>query len=336
MKGHLFVDTVKVSVKAGKGGDGCVSFRREKYVPRGGPDGGDGGRGGHVIFQADKNTSSLISLFFNPQIRAEDGEKGKGQQAHGRNGEDVIIKVPCGTIIREENSKQIIADLIEDGSSFIVAKGGKGGLGNVHWKTSTHQAPTEFTEGEPGEEKILRLDLKTIGDIGLVGFPNAGKSSLIAAITNAKPKIAAYPFTTLHPVIGTLEFDDGTSLRIVDIPGLIKDAHKGVGLGHTFLRHIERSKLLAFIIDMAGSEGRDPIEDYRTLSEELRKYDKNLLKRTAIIIANKMDLPEAKKNLTLFRKKIRKQIIPISATEKSGLSELKEVFKNIVKPSLLS
>ena len=331
MKNRKFVDSVVIHAAAGAGGNGCLCFRREKYVPKGGPDGGDGGRGGHIILRADPNVDSLITLFFNPQIRAEDGQHGMGKRMHGRNGKDLVIPVPCGTEVKDLDSGQLLADLAETGSEWLVAHGGKGGLGNPHWQTSTHQTPYEHTDGEPGEERNLRLDLKLLADVGLVGFPNAGKSSILSKISNAHPKIAPYAFTTLNPIIGTVQIGEEfqtSSYTVADIPGLVKDAHKGVGLGDRFLRHVERATCLAIVIDMAGVEGRDPVEDYRVIQRELKLYSEELLHRAMLVVANKMDLPEAEENLARFRKETKTKPLPVSTETGDGLDLLKtRLFK---------
>lgn len=334
MKQRKFVDSVVAHVAGGAGGNGCLCFRREKYVPKGGPDGGDGGRGGHVILRADPNVDSLIALFFNPQQRAESGQHGMGKRMHGRNGRDLVIAVPCGTEVRDIDTDQLLHDLTEPGVEVLVARGGKGGLGNPHWQTSTHQTPYEHTDGEPGEEKNIRLDLKLLADVGLVGFPNAGKSSLLSKISNAHPKIAPYAFTTLNPIIGTVkvgsDFEEA-SYTVADIPGLVKDAHKGVGLGDRFLRHVERATCLAIVIDMGGAEGRDPVEDYRILQRELKFYRADLLDRSTLVVANKMDLPEAGENLVRFRKETRTKPMPVSAESGEGLDRLKTRLLQIVR-----
>jgi len=332
MKVRQFVDTVVVQVSGGRGGKGCLSFRREKYVAKGGPDGGDGGHGGSVILRAEINTDSLISLFFNPQQVAEKGEHGKGKKMHGRNGHDLVVNVPCGTEIRELESGLLLGDLTDPGQELLVARGGKGGMGNPHWQTSTHQTPYEHSDGEAGEEKSIRLDLKLIASVGLVGFPNAGKSSLLGAISNAHPRVAPYAFTTLNPIIGTVIMDEfAPGFTVADIPGLIKDAHKGVGLGDRFLRHVERSACIAFVLDMAGTEGRDPVDDYNVLCEELQGYRADLLDRKSVVVANKMDLPEAKENLLNFRKKTGLKPIPISTVTGQGVETLKKRFHRIAR-----
>lgn len=326
MKGHKFVETARVHISAGRGGNGCVSSRREKFVPRGGPDGGDGGRGGHVIIQADQNIHSLIRVHYNPHQRAKDGSHGKGKKLHGRNGKDLVVKVPCGTEIRDEETGTQLADLIKDADQLLMARGGKGGLGNCHWKSGTHQAPRKQTEGEAGEYKVIRLELKIIADIGLIGFPNAGKSTLIRAISHARPRTAPYPFTTLSPVIGTIKYETFNDLTIVDIPGLIKGAHKGLGLGHTFLRHVERAQFLVIVIDMAGTDGRDPANDYFSLLNELSLYNADLGRRPFQVVANKMDIPEATEQLPEFEQKTGLTPLPISSITHQGVDQLKEAL----------
>lgn len=331
MKSHKFVDSATLYAKAGNGGNGCVSFRREKFVPRGGPDGGDGARGGHIIIQADHDESSLIRVYYAPHRNAEDGGHGKGQKLHGRNGKDMIIKVPLGTEIFNQKTGELLADIFEQGEQYIAATGGKGGRGNVHWKTSTHQAPTEHTLGEPGEELVLRLILKLVADVGLVGFPNAGKSSLLRCISDAHPKVGAYPFTTMNPVIGTVVFDDFSRITVADIPGLIEGAHNGVGLGHDFLRHIERSNFLIYVIDMSGMENRLPHEDYNVLRNELEKHKPELIERPCLIAANKMDLPSSGENLEEFIRVTGIKPIEISAANNEGIVELKSAIEKMYR-----
>lgn len=324
MKSITFIDRVRLYVYAGHGGNGCASFRREKYIPRGGPDGGDGGRGGSVILRADKNVDSLLDLYYEPHRRAEHAGPGRGKQCTGRDGRDRRVNVPPGTLVRIEEDGTLVGELLADGQELVAARGGRGGLGNMHFATSSHRAPRECTPGTPGEQFVLRLELKTIADIGLVGYPNAGKSTLLRALTAARPKVAAYPFTTLHPVIGTLETGDAGRLRIADIPGLIDGAHRGVGLGHDFLRHIERTKLLVFVVDMAGVDGRDPSDDWDGLRRELELYNADLARRPALVAANKMDLPEAAERLKAFRKRTKTRPIPISAATGEGIEKLKQ------------
>jgi GTP-binding protein len=323
LKTRKFVDHVTVFATAGNGGNGSASFRREKFVPKGGPDGGDGGRGGHVILCGDHDTDSLINLYFAPHVRAGHGGHGAGKRRHGRNGQDRRVKVPCGTEVWEKESDTLIGDIVSHGQELIVAKGGKGGLGNVHFKSSTHQAPTEHTDGKTGQDATLRLELKIMADIGLVGFPNAGKSSLLTALSDAHPKIGAYPFTTLNPVLGTVIFEDYTKLRIADIPGIIDGAHEGVGLGYDFLRHIERSRFLLIVLDMAGVDTRSPLDDYHNLLSELKLYDSDLPERPHLVVANKMDLPEAEENRKEFVEKTGLEPILVSTADNRGIPELK-------------
>ncbi len=333
MKSRKFIDRVTVQIRSGKGGDGSKSFRREKYIDRGGPDGGDGGRGGHVGFIGDTNTDSLQPLFFENLIYAADGENGAKQGMHGADGKDLIRRVPCGTQVFDNATGARLADIVEHGQTFIAARGGNGGLGNVHFKTSTNQAPEKITLGKPGEEFELRLELKSIADAGLVGFPSAGKSSLLAAISDAHPKIAAYPFTTLNPIIGADTFAEFSQIQIADIPGIIQGAHDGTGLGIDFLRHIARAQLLIFVIDMAGVDAREPWTDFRTLRAELKAYNPDLLDLPAIVVANKMDLPESKANLSAFKRKIRGvKPIPVSTINKDGLDALKTALFELLKP----
>jgi len=331
VKVRQFVDSVKIFAAAGDGGDGCAHFRREKYIPYGGPDGGDGGLGGNVILRASPDVDSLQSLYFAPHQRAEPGGPGRGNNKHGKDGEDLKVPVPIGTEAWDDETQTLIGELLEPGSELVVARGGRGGLGNPHWKTSVHQAPREFTPGTEGDVKTIRLELKIAADFGLVGFPNSGKSSLISQLTHAHPKIGPYPFTTLNPIIGTLHFADYTKATIADIPGLIKGAYLGVGLGQRFLRHVERASALIYVIDMAGSEDRDPIEDYRTLRHELDQYRHELLLRPSVIVANKMDLPEAADNLVAFRKATRTKPLRVSALTGDGIEDLKEALRKQIR-----
>jgi GTP-binding protein len=326
MTGIVFKDRVTVKISAGDGGDGCRAFRREKYVPRGGPNGGDGGKGGSVFLRGSKDHDSLVHLYYEPHQRAEHGEKGHGQQQTGRDGKDIYVPVPCGTVARDAETGDLVGEVLEDGETLLVARGGKGGLGNQHFATPSHRAPTETTPGEPGVNRSLVLEVKSIADAGLVGYPNAGKSTLLGALTNAKPKTGPYPFTTLHPIIGTLVFDDLTSLRIADVPGLIKDAYLGVGLGHDFLRHIERTRLLLFIIDMGGVDGRDPADDLQNLRRELKLYREELATRPCLVIANKMDEPGAEEKLAAFRARTGIDPLPVSAGLGEGIDRLREML----------
>ena len=323
MKPITFVDQVRIQVFAGNGGDGAASFRREKFIPYGGPDGGDGGDGGSVFLRASKDVASLLDLHFAPLVRAEHGDKGRNKQLYGRGGRDRIVPVPAGTEIRDAETGDFLGEVLADGDQLRVAQGGKGGLGNMHFMTSTHQAPTEYTEGTPGEIKTLRLTMKTVADVGLVGYPNAGKSTLLGQLSAARPKVAAYPFTTLHPQVGTVVFDATHAIRVADVPGLLKDAHKGVGLGHDFLRHIERTRFLLFVVDMAGIDGRHPAEDFLNLREELRLYNPDLAERPYWVLANKMDEPAAKKNLAAFKRKTKTKPLEMSAALGEGVPELK-------------
>jgi GTP-binding protein len=336
----MFVDRIKVFAQAGNGGRGSVSFRREKFVPKGGPDGGDGGRGGDVILRADRHTDNLSNLFYEPIIKAKNGGHGMGKKMAGRAGADKIVKVPVGTIVwagdQIQNPESMpvrlgqienapVVDLTRDGQEFVLCEGGEGGKGNVHFKSSRNRAPREYTDGDEGESGHFLLELRTIADAGLVGYPNAGKSTLLRKISAARPKVAAYPFTTLHPIIGVVEFSEYRRATIADIPGLIEGAHKGIGLGHEFLRHITRCQIFLFVVDVAGSEGRNPIEDVRQLRKELDLYDPLLSQRPWFIIANKMDLPGAEENLKALRKKFPKiDMVRISAAKGEGIEELKQ------------
>ena len=348
-----FVDHVRIHAKAGDGGDGCCSFRREKFVPRGGPDGGDGGDGGSIILKADIHTDNLASLYYEPNVRAQRGVHGQGKDKQGRSGESLWVKVPVGTLIYrlpeefhphmadpdgEEVERKMpldlrklepMADLREPGAEFLLCQGGHGGKGNTHFKSSTNRVPRRTTEGEPGEEGWFALELQTIADAGLVGYPNAGKSTLLGKISAAHPKVAPYPFTTLNPIVGVVELGGYRRVTVADIPGLIEGAHENRGLGHEFLRHIERCKLLLFVLDMAGSEGRDPADDFRTLRKELKLYDARLAARPFTVIANKMDLPGASAHWRRFKAKFRKaKVTPVSAANGEGIEKVKELLEN--------
>ena len=348
----MFVDRVKVFAQAGKGGRGCVSFRREKFVPKGGPDGGDGGRGGNVILKADRHVDNLANLFYEPLIKAKNGGHGMGKKMSGRAGADKIVKVPVGTVVwpaKEEKhppstSEQSaignrqsaipVTDLARDEQEFVLCCGGAGGKGNVHFKSSRNRAPRQYTEGEEGEQGHFLLELRTIADAGLVGYPNAGKSTLLRKISAARPKVAAYPFTTLHPIVGVIEFPGYRRATVADIPGLIEGAHRGVGLGHEFLRHITRCRVLIFVLDVAGSEGRNPVEDLQNLRREIDLYDPTLSSRAWFVVANKMDLPGAKENLKAVQERFPKlQILPTSAAKEEGIDDLKQALaKRITGP----
>lgn len=365
----MFVDHIRIFAKAGDGGDGSVSFRRESFVPKGGPDGGDGGRGASVILRAETHQDNLTPFFYEPVVKAKNGERGGGRQCFGKSALDRIVPVPVGTIVyrlpdeekveevdvevahgdgatfvdfsktpegeaKPEKKKKVpinpeelemIADLTEVGQEFILCAGGKGGIGNVHFKSSRNQAPTQYTEGEAGEQGYFYIELRKIADAGLVGYPNAGKSTLLGKISAAHPRVASYPFTTLTPHIGVVELAGYERITVADIPGLIEGAHADVGLGHDFLRHIVRCKLLVFVLDMAGSEGREPLDDLQKLRKELDLYDPKLSERPWVVVANKMDLEEAAERLEGFRQRYPKiEIIPISAQEGEGIEKLKE------------
>jgi GTPase len=323
----MFVDEVEVSLIAGNGGNGCISFRREKYIPFGGPNGGDGGNGGNVILQADENVGDLTAYRYAHSYKAKSGEPGRGSDQHGKNGEDNFLKVPLGTIVIDKDTGKRIRELLVHGEEFVVCKGGSGGWGNTHFKSSVTQAPRRANPGTEGERGDFKLVLKIIAEIGLVGFPNAGKSSLTNEITRAHPTIAEYPFTTLNPHIGIIEYpEEYRRLILADIPGLIKGASENRGLGHRFLRHIERCKLLCVIIDMAGMDGRDPADDYTDLLEELENYDPMLLDKPILVVANKMDEPVAAENLKAFRKKHDVPVSPISCLSDEGIPELLRRF----------
>jgi GTP-binding protein len=386
----MFVDRIKVFAQAGNGGRGCVSFRREKFVPKGGPDGGDGGRGGDVILKADPHVDNLTNLFYEPIIKAKSGGHGQGKKMYGRSAPAKVVNVPVGTIVyRAEkgaikgkndrkrptsNSESLrergvqrptlnqktestrglqpivleetpstinhqpsaeaepIVDLTAEGQEFVLCRGGKGGKGNVHFKSSRNRAPVQYTEGGEGEQGHFLLELRTIADAGLVGYPNAGKSTLLRKISAARPKVAPYPFTTLHPIVGVVDFPGYRRATIADIPGLIEGAHRNVGLGHDFLRHITRCRLLLFVVDVAGSEGRNPIEDLQNLRREIDLYDPRLSHRPWFVIANKMDLPGASENLEALRKRFPSvEIVPVSATRGEGIEDLKRKLAHLLK-----
>ena len=320
----MFIDQVSVYVKAGDGGNGIAAFRREKYVPKGGPAGGDGGNGGDVIFQVDEGLNTLIDFRYNRHFKADRGENGMSKSKHGKNAEPLIVPVPPGTTVYDEDTGNMLADLTTHGQQAIIAKGGVGGRGNLRFATSRNPAPNMAENGEPGEERNIRVELKVIADVGLVGFPSVGKSTLLSVVSAARPKIADYHFTTLSPNLGVVDTEDGRSFVMADLPGLIEGAHEGVGLGHQFLRHVERTRLIVHVIDMAGIEGRDPFTDYVKINEELSQYDKKLNEKKQIIVANKMDMPGAKENLENFTNKLNKEVFvyPISALTKDGLKQL--------------
>ena len=332
MKTRTFIDQVDVIVRSGKGGDGAATFRREALVPFGGPDGGDGGRGGDVIFKASEHVNSLLSLYYDPKCIAQDGGPGQGQKMFGKRGKDLVVNVPLGTEVYDEDTGLMVADITEVGQKVVVAKGGAGGFGNVHFKSSVNQAPTEHTPGGEPEERRLRLELKTIADAGFLGFPNAGKSSLLTVLSSATPKIASYPFTTLNPIVGTLVYDDWAKVTLADVPGIIEGAAKGVGLGLAFLKHLERSKVLVYIIDMAGTDNREPWKDYEVLKKEIDEYSAELASRPYLVVANKMDVECSKENLERFIKETGIEPIAISCDSREGIEEFKSALRDIVKP----
>lgn len=319
----MFVDQARIYVKGGNGGDGVVAFRREKYVPQGGPSGGDGGRGADVVFQADQGLRTLMDFRYRRHYKGERGQHGQGKNMHGAGAPDLVIKVPVGTVIKDAETGEVLADLVRHGQTFIGAKGGRGGRGNARFATSTHRAPAFAEKGEPGAERWLILELKLLADVGLVGFPNAGKSTLISRVSAARPKIADYPFTTLIPNLGVVEVAPGETFVMADIPGLVSGAHRGIGLGHEFLRHIERTRVLVFVLDCSGLEERDPAQDYEILLQELRLYRPDLLERPRLIAANKIDAPGAEDVVTGLRKRIDNiEVFPISALTGKGVDEL--------------
>jgi GTP-binding protein len=387
----VFIDEIKIYARAGHGGKGCIAFQREKYRPKGGPSGGNGGRGGDVILEADHDLNNLIGQYYQPRLIAKEGEGGLGKGMDGHAGRDLIVKVPCGTLIwrleqqgsagsaESEESQpttnmlavsssrrpmfrssaagkamevdlsddpatatapdsgkhakgELVADLTEHGQRLTLCKGGRGGLGNRNFATSTRQAPRFAQPGEPGDEGEFLFELRIIAEVGLVGYPNAGKSTLLTAISHARPKIAPYPFTTLHPQIGIVEYSDYCRLTVCDVPGLIEGAHRNVGLGHEFLRHIERCKVLVLLLDMAGTDGREPWEDYRNLLNELELYDPGLLDRPRLVVANKMDEAVAEENLKKFKRRIRKTpVLPIAAAFDEGVDKFKQTIREAVE-----
>lgn len=335
----MFLDTAKISVKAGRGGDGMVAFRREKYVPDGGPWGGDGGRGGNVIFVVDEGLRTLMDFRYNRKFNAKAGEKGMTKGMHGKGAQDLYVKVPQGTTVRDAETGKVLTDLIENGQTFVVARGGRGGRGNIRFATPRNPAPEIAENGEPGEERQLELELKILADVGLVGFPSVGKSTLLSVVSAAKPKIGAYHFTTIVPNIGMVRTKSGDNFVMADLPGLIEGAHQGVGLGTQFLRHIERTRVILHVIDMSASEGRDPFEDYQTINNELESYNLRLMERPQIIVANKMDMPEAEENLKAFKEQLAKaydefdelpMIFPVSGIAHQGLESLLEATSELL------
>ena len=328
----MFLDQVTIDVKAGKGGDGMVAFRREKYVPDGGPAGGDGGRGGDVILVVDEGLRTLMDFRFNRHFKAQPGENGMSKGMHGRGAEDTYIKVPQGTTVRDADTGALLGDLLEQGQTLTIAKGGRGGRGNIRFASPKNPAPELAENGEPGQERKIELELKVLADVGLVGFPSVGKSTLLSVISSARPKIGAYHFTALVPNLGMVTTSDGRSFAVADLPGLIEGASQGVGLGTQFLRHIERTRVILHVIDMSGMEGRDPYEDYQAINQELATHNLRLLERPQIIVANKMDMPESEENLVKFKEQLAKEqtdefadplpIFPISGVTRKGIDAL--------------
>ncbi len=338
----MFTDYAKIIIKSGNGGDGAITFRREKYVAAGGPDGGDGGRGGNIYFKVDPNANTLIDFRFTKKFKAQNGENGSGANKYGKSGEDLYINVPIGTIIKDVETGKVVADLSKPGQEELVLKGGKGGKGNSHFATSTRQVPRFAQAGEEGEEKEVILELKLLADVGLLGFPNVGKSTFLSVVTDAKPKIANYHFTTIEPNLGVVKTKNGDSFVIADIPGIIEGASAGVGLGIQFLRHVERTRLLLHVIDVSGTEGRDPVQDFYTINEELKKYSEKLSSRKQIIVANKIDIMQDDSNykkLEELAKKENLEIYKISGATGEGVEKLlnrvSEVLKTLPKEELV-
>lgn len=325
----MFVDKAKVYVKGGDGGDGLIAFRREKYVAEGGPAGGDGGHGGDVIFRVDEGLRTLLDFKYQKHFKAKRGEKGKPKSQNGANAQPLIVRVPPGTVLIDDDTNAVLADLTEHGQEYVVARGGRGGRGNIRFASPSNPAPYIAENGEEGEERWVVLELKVMADVGLVGYPSVGKSTLLSVVSAAKPKIAAYHFTTLAPNLGVVDVGDGRSFVLADLPGLIEGAHEGTGLGHEFLRHVERTRILLHVVDMSGTEGRDPYEDWQQISLELALYNPQLLERRQLIIASKMDMPDSAKNLEHFKSRLvsdhpdqQFEIIPISAMTGSGIQEM--------------
>ncbi|WP_067926612.1 GTPase ObgE [Alicyclobacillus shizuokensis] len=319
----MFVDEARIYVKGGDGGNGIVAYRREKYVPLGGPAGGDGGNGGNVVLMVDEGLRTLMDFRYQRHFKADKGENGRNKNRHGQSAEDLVVKVPPGTVVYDGDTGEFLGDLVHHGQRLCVARGGRGGRGNTRFAHAGNSAPEIAEKGEPGQERWLRLELKVLADVGLVGYPSVGKSTLLSAVSAARPKIGDYPFTTLTPELGVVEAPDGRSFVMADLPGLIEGAHEGKGLGHDFLRHIERTRLLVHVIDMAAVDGRDPVQDYQVINEQLYKHDARLAKRPQLVAANKMDLPEAEEHLQAFREAYPNQVVyPISGATRFGLAEL--------------
>jgi len=323
----MFIDTAKIYVKGGDGGDGLVAFRREKYVPEGGPAGGDGGRGGDVIFKVDEGLRTLMDFRYQRHFKADKGIKGRNKSQHGANADHMIVRIPPGTVLIDDDNGEIIADMTRHGQYVVVARGGRGGRGNTRFATAANTAPELAENGEEGQERYIRMELKVMADVGLVGFPSVGKSTLLSVVSAAKPKIGAYHFTTITPNLGVVDVGDGRSFVMADLPGLIEGASEGIGLGHEFLRHVERTRIIIHVVDMSGSEGRDPYEDWVKINDELRQYNEALADRPQIVAANKMDMPESEENLVSFRERTSEvrpdmQIMPISSLTRQGVQEL--------------
>ncbi|MGM1050107.1 MAG: GTPase ObgE [Bacillota bacterium] len=323
----MFVDKAKIFVKGGDGGDGLIAFRREKYVPEGGPGGGDGGKGGDVIFRVDEGLRTLMDFRYQRHFKAKRGEKGRNKSQHGANAENMVVRIPPGTVLLDDDTGEVIADMTRHGQQVVVARGGRGGRGNIRFATPNNPAPELAENGEEGQERYVVMELKVMADIGLVGFPSVGKSTLLSVVSAAQPKIGAYHFTTITPNLGMVDVGDGRSFVMADLPGLIEGAHEGVGLGHEFLRHVERTRVIIHVVDMSGSEGRDPFEDWQKINEEIRLYNPILAERPQIVAANKMDMPDAEENLEAFREQVKTvrpdlEIMPISSLTRKGIQEL--------------
>ncbi|NQX69534.1 GTPase ObgE [Paenibacillus alba] len=332
----MFVDKAKIFVKGGDGGDGLVAFRREKYVPEGGPAGGDGGNGGDVVFRVDEGLRTLMDFRYQKHFKADRGEKGRNKSMHGANAEDMVVRIPPGTTIIDDDSQEVIADLTRHGQEVVVAKGGRGGRGNTRFATARVTAPEIAENGEEGVERWVVLEMKVMADVGLVGFPSVGKSTLLSVVSAAKPKIAAYHFTTLTPNLGVVDVGDGRSFVMADLPGLIEGAHEGVGLGHEFLRHVERTRVIVHVVDMSAADGRDPYEDFLKINEEIKLYNAKLEQRPQIVVANKMDMPDSEDNLTLFKEQLAAdgkevEVYAISALTRGGIQELLYKISDIVE-----
>ncbi len=325
----MFIDQAKIFVQAGNGGNGCVSFRREKFIPRGGPDGGDGGKGGNILLITSSSIKTLLDFSRQPHYRAQKGAHGSGNNRFGKAGADLILKVPLGTFVYK--GEEVICDLVDEGQSVIVARGGRGGRGNAKFKSRRERVPRFAEEGEAGETVTLKLELKLIAQVGLLGYPNAGKSTLLSVISSARPKIANYPFTTLAPNLGVVWLGEGESFIVADIPGLIADAHKGKGLGDQFLRHIERTEVLVHLVDIQGYAGASPFDNYIATNKELKAFNPQLLKKPQIVVANKMDIPSAATKLKKFRSRIKKKVYPISALTREGIKELLQAIRRKLK-----